>query len=404
MKDDILQKFGFEFRVENMSAKVNEVSLSAIKSIVAIASQLDDVISFAWGIPPFATAEFVRQDICKMLADKSNIKIDQYSLVGGIPRLKQAFAQKLQIQKGIELEPQKEILVTCGAMEAIRISLEAIVNPGDEVILFSPSFPSHHEQILLAMGKPVYVPLIEEKEWRVDFAGLNKAISKKTKALLITSPNNPTGNVLTKAELNKIAQLAEEHNLLVISDETYDYLTYDEVQHISALTLPQFRQRFIVCFSCSKKYSMSGWRVGFVCAEAGIIQQLQKVHDATVVCVPTISQLAAISAIEGPEDYLKEHLAIYEQRRQTIGERLDRLASVFEYILPQGAYYIFPKIKNQNIDDVNFCLEVLKSAKVAIVPGSAFGPSGKGHFRMVFGVAEEEIHRGFDRLEKYFKV
>lgn len=384
-----------------MSERIKNASLSAIKGMIAIASQLDDVVWFSWGIPPFSTAKFIRQDVGNMLADKNNYKIDQYSPVAGIPKLKQAFARKIRNQKGIELEAQKEILVTCGTMEAIKITLEALIDEGDEVILFSPSFPSHHEQVILTSGKPIYVPLKEDNMWHIDFNLLEQAITKKTKVIIVTSPNNPTGNVVPKNDLERIAKLAEKHDLFVISDETYDFLTYNEIKHTSALTLPQFKKRFIVCFSCSKEYSMSGWRVGFICAESGIIQQLQKAHDAAVVCVPTISQLAAISAIEGPQDYIKDQVVIYQKKLDLICERLDRLADTFEYIRPEGAYYIFPKIKDPKIDDVDFCLEILKNTRVAFVPGSAFGPSGKGHLRIVFGVADEEIHKGFDRLEEY---
>ena len=401
MPDSNLEKTGIKLRTKNMSQRVQDISVSAIKEMVIIASQMEDVISFAWGIPPFRTAEFVRKQICQQLLDDPNI--GKYSPMAGLPQLKKAVAEKLKKQKKVNLDAEEETLITCGTMEAIRISLEAIINPGDEVLLFSPTFSSHHEQIILSGGVPIYVPLIEQQNWQIDFNDLDKSITKKTKAILITSPNNPTGNVLTKNELEKIAELAERYDLFVISDETYDFLTFGQVQHTSAITLPQFRDRFIVCFSCSKEYAMSGWRVGYVCAAADIIQQLQKVHDATVVCAPNISQMAAIFAIQGQQDCVQQQCAIYEQRLATICQRLDKLSHIFAYQKPQGAYYIFPKIKS-NIDDVEFCLDILQHAKVALVPGSAFGPSGKGHVRIVFAAEEDELNAGFDRLDKYFAV
>lgn len=401
MPDSILARTGVKARTKNMSQRVKNISVSAIKEMVIIASKTKDVVSFAWGVPPFRTAEFVREQICQKLADDPDI--GKYSPMAGIPRLKQAIAKKLKKQKKVNIDAEKEILVTCGTMEAIRISLEAIIDPGDEVVLFSPSFSSHREQIILSGGTPVYVPLIEEQNWKIDFNYLAKAITKKTKAIMITSPNNPTGNVLTKDELEKIAELAEQYDLFVISDETYDFLTFGKIKHTSAITMPQFRDRFIVCFSCSKEYAMSGWRIGFVCAAGDVIQQLQKVHDATVVCAPTISQTAAILAIEGPQAYVKKHCAIYEQRLAIVCQRLDKLSHIFEYQKPQGTYYIFPKIKNSEaIDDVTFCLDILQQAKVVLVPGSAFGPSGKGHVRIVFAAEEEMLNQGFDRLDQYF--
>lgn len=402
MPSSILEKTGIKARTKNMSQRVKNISVSAIKEMVIVASETRDVVSFAWGIPPFKTAEFVRKQICQKLLNDPDI--GKYSPMAGLPQLKEAVAKKLARQKKVNLDAQREILVTCGTMEAIRISMEAIIDPGDEVILFSPSFSSHREQIILSGGIPVYVPLIEEQNWKVDFNYLEKAITKKTKAILITSPNNPTGNILTKDEIEKIAELAGQYDLFIISDETYDFLTFGETKHTSAITMPQFRDRFIVCFSCSKEYTMSGWRVGFVCAEAGIIQQLQKVHDATVVCAPTISQMAATLSIEGSQDYIKQHCAIYEKRLETVCKRLDKLSHIVEYQKPQGAYYIFPKIKiDTGVDDVQFCLDVLKHAKVVLVPGSAFGPTGKGHVRIVFAVEKNTISEGFDRLDKYFK-
>lgn len=405
MKDSTLQQFGFEFRTDGISNKVKSISISAIKGMVAIAEKLENPVSFSWGIPPFATANFIRQYIIELLNDQESYQIDAYSSVAGQIALKTAFTNIISKQKKVDLDPTNEVLVTCGAMEAIRLSLEALIDPGDEVILFSPSFPSHREQIILAQGKPVYVPLIEEAKWQIDFDLLTKSISSKTKAIIITSPNNPTGNILSKDDLQKIQQLAEEHNLFVISDETYDFLTYGNISHISALTLPRFKERFIVCFTCSKKYAMSGWRVGFLCADAGIIQHLHKVHDATVVCVPTISQLAATRAITGPQDSVKQQVAIYADRLHDMCKRLDKLSHIFSYQKPDGAYYMFPKI-NPKIatNDVDFCIEVLKKAKVVLVPGSAFGPSGAGHVRIVFSLEEAILHEGFDRLDKYFGV
>jgi aminotransferase len=402
MPDSILERIGIKSRTKNMSQRVKNISVSAIKEMVIAASQMKDVISFAWGVPPFKPAEFVRKQICQQLLDDP--EIGKYSPMAGQPRLKEALAKKLKKQKKISLDAEKEILVTCGTMEAIKITMEAIIDPGDEVILFSPTFPSHRDQIILSGGIPVYVPLIEEQNWQADINYLEKAITKKTKAILITSPNNPTGTVLTKNDLENIAMLAEKYDLFVISDETYDFLTFGKIKHTSAITMPQFRDRFIICYSCSKEYTMSGWRVGFVCADSGIIQQLQKVHDATVVCAPTVSQLAATLAIEGPQDYIKEHCAIYEQRLELTCQRLDKLSHIFEYQKPQGTYYIFPRIKNSTeIDDVKFCLDVLEHAKVVLVPGSAFGPTGKGHIRIVFAAEEHTLIEGFDRLDQYFK-
>jgi aminotransferase len=271
------------------------------------------------------------------------------------------------------------------------------VDRGDEVILPSPNYASHIEQVLLAEGVPVFVPL-HEADWQLDGEGIRAAITPRTKAIILCNPHNPTGANFAEADLRMVADLAVANDLFIICDETYDFLVYDGHSPFSLTTLPELAERVIATFSFSKKYAMTGWRVGYVYAAESILDQIMKIHDAVAICAPSLSQYAALAALQGPQDCVAEISAALQQRRDLVCDRLDRLADFFDYVKPQGAYYLMARYKMPQVDSMTFALRLLHEARVITIPGAAFGPTGENHIRISFGGAESEINDAFDRI------
>jgi aminotransferase len=352
------------------------------------------------GIPSFELPAYIREKLIEALRTKKDI--NKYSLEAGLPILKEEIARYLEKTKGIKIDPEKEICITKGAIGGLFCAISIIVERGDEVILLTPAYEPHIEQVKFAEGKPVFVPLIEEKSWRLDFEAVKSAITKRTKAIIICDPANPTGSFFEKGDLERIAKLAKENDLFIITDETYDFLTYDGRKHFSLLSLPEIRDRIIACFSFSKKYAMTGFRVGFVYTPENILNEILKVHDESTICAPTPSQYAALFALTGPQDYVERFKEEFAKRRKLICQRLERLKDLFEYQKPMGAYYVFPKIKLP-MKSLEFSKKLLYEAGVITIPGIAFGPSGEGHIRLSFAGEEKEINEAFDRIEKFWQ-
>jgi aminotransferase len=253
------------------------------------------------------------------------------------------------------------------------------------------------------------VPLIEEKGWQIDIDGISRAITKKTKAIVICNPVNPTGTIFAESELKALGKLALEHDIFLVLDEAYDFLVYDNVPYFSLASMPELKDHIICTGSFSKRYCMTGWRVGFMYASERIINQVLKVHDAFAICAPTISQYAALAALretngsDGAGDKsIKELVLALEQRKNLVCARLDGLSDLFSYVKPVGGYYFFPRIKTTDTS-IQFALKLLNDARVITIPGGAFGPSGEGHIRLSFGATEAEINEAFDRIEKYWR-
>jgi aminotransferase len=389
-----------------IARRVAQISVSAIKQMPVLASKIEGCISLGQGIPSFGTPSFIRESVIKALKDDAFI--GKYSLQPGIPELKLEIAGYLNRQNGIEVDPETELFVSCGAMEALAGVISSIVERGDEVLIPSPNYSSHIEQILFAEGNPVFVPLIEDEGWRLDVEGFKKALSKKTKAVLLCNPMNPTGAVFHETDLKALAEMAIERNLFIISDEAYDFLLYDGLPHFSLASIPELKDLLITCRSFSKMYCMTGWRVGYMVAAARIVDQVLKVHDAFAICAPTISQYGALAALkatngsDGEGDrFIRKLVGALSARRDVICDRLDALSQVFSYQKPKGAYYVFPKIVPDNQDDMDLSLRLLHEAKVITIPGSGFGPTGAGHIRLSFGAPEEDIHKAFDRIDRW---
>lgn len=425
MTRSALEKAGFKPRLDGVSERVKGIVISPIKEIALLAAEIPDVIPFAWGIPFVETPPHIREALKKAL-DEDRL-LGRYSPSAGLPELRQALAARLEKKYGISVDWKRELLVTAGAMEGLMDAIQCTVNPGDEVILTSPGFSSYTEQVMLAGGRPKYLPLIEEKNWAMDLAALPKLVTPKTRAIIINSPCNPTGSIFSQQELDAITETVLQHNLTLITDEPYDFLLFDGAKLPTLVGDDRLRHNRISCFSFSKEYAMTGYRVGYVFAEEGMIRQMMKVHDAFIVSAPRPSQVAALAAITGPQECVEELRHTLEERRDRLCMHLDRMKKWFSYVKPRGTYYVFPKFlpdasarrereakresglasssKGQayELDDVRLALDILYDAHISVVPGSAFGPQGKDHLRMCFGCTIPEIDEGMKRLEIWLK-
>ncbi len=398
-----------------MFERTRNIKLSIIKQIELKASQYPDAISLAQGIPDFDTPSFIKRRVEKAL--KRGV-VAKYSLSPGLPELRELIEESLA-QEGMYYDWEKEILVTAGSIEGIAATILTLTNPGDEVIIPEPTYTSYREVINLAGCTPVFVPLNESKGWSFEIEKYKQAITKKTKAIFYCNPNNPTGTIYSKEELMKLAGLAEENNLFLISDEVYKDFIYDQEDFFSLAEIPELRNRLVRIFSFSKAFAMTGWRVAYLHSDENIMKEITKVHDSLVTCAPVISQYAAMGALEIEKTKVEGFCQDYKKRRDLICSRLEKLDHVFEFVKPDSAYYVFPKISpklakklDENkklvtgegiVDSWEFALWLLKKTQIATVPGVAFGPNGEGHVRMSFGRKKEDINEAFDRMEKLFK-
>jgi aminotransferase len=399
--NSVFEKVGKTFTSQKISSRVRGMAVSAIKEMSLLAIEIPDTVNLAWGLPSFQTPMPILRRLAEQLL--SNQTIGKYAPPPGLPELRRKIAERLKVQKGLEVDPQKQIIITAGGMQALMMAWMTVLEPGDEVLIASPGFSSHYEQVYLAGGVPVAVPLIEEENWQLDTEAYRRAVTEKTKALVLVNPGNPTGSVISEAELRAIAELALEHELFVITDDPYEVYVYDNLELFHMLRIPELRGQVIACASFSKEFAMTGWRVGWILAEEGIINQVLKVQDSFVICAPTISQVASLIALEESYEPTLQMVREMQLRREIICERLDRLSDLFSYRKPQGAYYIFPRILPKALhNSVDFCIRLLEEAGVVAVPGSAFGPTGEGHVRMSYCFTREEINEAFDRIEKWW--
>ncbi|MBU4298860.1 pyridoxal phosphate-dependent aminotransferase [Patescibacteria group bacterium] len=400
---------GHKFRTKNISKRAQKIVISPIKEMSIIADNFQeetgaDIVSFGQGIPYFDTPKYIKKGIREALKEISTAK---YTLEPGITELRKLLAKDLFLSKNIaNIHPKKELMVAAGCQEAVACALLSIIDVSDEVLLFSPGFASHIEQVIQFGGIPKFAPLIEKEGWRLDTDELEKRVSKKTKAILFSNPSNPTGAVLSKKEIEGLVRIAKKYDLIIIADETYDFLVYDGKKHFSPASLKEVRDRVILCGSFSKKYALTGYRVGYAFADSGIIDHMLKVHDALTICAPAISQKAALAGLRNQKrskSWLKEYLKKMTENRDLMLKELNQLKDLFEYQKPEGAYYILARYKIPNINSFEFALNLLEEAKVITIPGAAFGPTGEGHLRFSFACEPTEIKEGFRRIKSWFK-
>jgi len=380
-----------------VSQKIVNIPKSAIHEMTRLSKQVEDVAFLSWAKPTSGTPEHINQAAIDAIQEG---KTGGYSETAGLPLLREEIVKKLARDNRIKADPS-EILVTVGAIQGLSAAVLAVVDPGDEVIIPVPGYSTHIRQVVLASGKPVLVPTRETNGFDLDLERLKDAVTPKTRAILFSSPNNPTGSVCGREELEAIAELAVKHDLVVITDEAYEYFVFDGEQHISIACLDGMRERTISCYTFTKTYAMTGWRVGYVHATPEWIAQITKVHIHLCICAPVTSQYAALGALRGPQDCVSDFKQHYQKTRDLMCERLDRIPEIFSYQKPKGSYLMFPKVElPEGKDSKTFAKRLLQEARVSTTPGIAF--KGEGHIRMSFCVPEETIHKAFDRIEDYF--
>lgn len=351
-------------------------------------SQEFDAINLAQGFPDFPAPEELKEAAAKAVLGDEN----QYSITWGSPRLREAIATKAKWFNGIDADPDREITVTCGASESMMSALLSLVNPGDEVIVFEPYYENYVPGVTMVGGRPVFVPL-KEPDFRVDPQRLRRAFSRRTKGIIVNTPNNPTGRVLSRDELEVIASLCQEFDAVAITDEIYEHIAYDGYQHISLATLPGMRDRTITISGITKTYSVTGWRVGYAIAASGLTDAFRKVHDYLTVCAPAPLQEAAITALSLPQSYYEHLRASYTHRRQVLLDALTKAG--FRCYKPEGAYYIMTDFSAlSDLDDVGFAHHLVREAGVAAVPGTSFywhKNLGKKKLRFSFPKRDETL-------------
>jgi len=376
------------------SERVARLPASGIRRFFDLAAGKAGVISLGVGEPDFITPDAFRAAAVRSIQEGKT----QYTSNYGILALREAIAEHTTALRGVAYDPKSEILVTVGVSEAVDLALRATLNEGDEVILADPSYVAYVPGIVLAGGVPVPVATDEAHDFRLMPADVRRAITPRTRAILLGFPNNPTGAVLEVEDVRGIAALAREHDLLVYSDEIYDRLVYG-TQHRSILDETGMKERTIYLAGFSKAYAMTGWRVGYACAPAEIIEQMIKIHQYTVMCVPTAAQYAALEAIRNGEADVRRMVGEYDKRRKRMYERFNAMGlHCFE---PRGAFYCFPNVTSTGLSDGEFCERLLNEEQVVIVPGNAFGERGVGHVRACYAASMEKIDEACDRIEKF---
>ncbi len=375
--------------------------MSAIKEMSILGAKVPDAASLAWGLPSFRTPAPIRAAAAEAL--ENDPKAGMYALPGGLPELCDAAAREYDRRTGIRVDPERQVMITSGNMEGLQTLFHALVDPGDEVIVTDPGFVSHISQIAFNGGVPKFWKMDEAGGWDLDIAALPGLIGPRTKAIVLVTPSNPTGAILSEAALRAAAEIARAHGLLIILDDPYSHFTYDNRDRFFDLaSVPEFADYVAYLFTFSKAYAMSGWRVGYMVVPGWLRAEAVKIHDLTMICTPRISQIAALAALANEPAHLAEFERILDRRRALICERLDRLAHVFDYVRPQGAYYVFPRILADHASAVQFARDLLDRVHVTVTPGSAFGPSGEHHVRMAYCVADDVIDLAFDRMEAHF--
>jgi len=377
-----------------VAQRVAKVPPSGIRRFFDIAATMEDVISLGIGEPDFVTPPRIIQAGVRSLERG----MTHYTSNSGILELREALAGHLEGLYGVQYDPESEILVTVGVSEALYLALTAVLNPGDEVIVPEPCFVSYVPEVLFAGGHPVILPLRVEDNFQIRVGALEQQITPQTKALLIGYPNNPTGAVMSREGLLEVARLAEEHDLLVISDEIYDRLVYG-LEHTCFASLPGMRERTILLGGFSKSYAMTGWRIGYAAVPTELLAAMRKVHQYTIMSAPTIAQMAALEALQHGEEEVQRMRMEYDRRRQLIVGGLNSIGlPCFE---PRGAFYAFPAIGASGMTSEEFCMRLLDEEEVAVVPGVAFGKCGEGFVRCSYATAYEKIEEALERMARF---
>ncbi len=378
-----------------LADRIVEIKPSGIRKFFDIASEMKDAISLGVGEPDFDTPWHIRDEgIYSLERGRTH-----YTSNAGLNELRTEICRYLERKQGIRYEdPLKQVLVTVGGSEAIDIGFRAMINPGDEVLIPQPSFVSYEPCAVMAGAKPVIISLKAENEFRLTARELEEAITDRTKILVLPFPNNPTGAIMEQKDLEEIAEVILKHDIYVMSDEIYSELSYKE-KHVSIAQLPGMKERTILINGFSKAFAMTGWRLGYACGPAPIIEQMLKIHQFAIMCAPTTSQYAAIEALRNSDEDVAEMCTAYNQRRRFLVHAFREMG--LECFEPYGAFYIFPCIKEFGMTSEDFAMSFLKEERVAVVPGTAFGDCGEGYLRISYASSLENLKESMVRLRRF---
>ena len=380
-----------------LSRTVQSIKPSGIRKFFDIAAAMDDVISLGVGEPDFQTPWSVRKAGITSL-EKGKTK---YTSNSGLEKLRQEISNYIDRKCGVDYDPLREILISVGGSEAIDATLRAIITPGDEVIIPQPSYVCYEPITELCGGVPIIIETLAENDFKVTPEQLKNAISDKTKALILPYPCNPTGAIMERADLEALADILRDTNILVISDEIYSELTFAENTHVSIASIDGMRERTVLINGFSKTFSMTGWRLGFACGPQEIISQVTKIHQFAIMCAPTTSQYAAIEALRNCDEAVADMKAEYNRRRRLIVDGFNKAGLTCRE--PKGAFYAFPCIKSTGLTSEEFCEKLLESKHVAVVPGTAFGKGGEGFVRASYCYSTEHIIEALKRIDEFVK-
>jgi aminotransferase len=377
-----------------LSKKMENLKPSGIRKFFDIVATMKDVISLGIGEPDFTTPKpIVEAGVHSLQHGETH-----YTSNAGILEVRKAVSNQLEKLYGVSYDPVSEILLTVGVSEALYLTMNALLDPGDEVIIPTPCFVAYQAEVMLAGGVAVEIPGKMEENFELNIAALKAAITPRTKMIFIGYPSNPTGAVASRQTLLEVAKIAEQHDLIVVSDEIYDRLVYG-FEHVCFASLPGMRSRTITLGGFSKAYAMTGWRIGYVCAPESILQGLTRIHQYTIMSAPTTAQYAALEALKCGEDFVKEMVAEYDRRRRLIVDGFNHIGlPTFE---PRGAFYAFPKVSVTGLDDETFANRLLLEEKVAVVPGNAFGAGGEGFVRACYATSYVQIEEALRRIERF---
>ncbi len=379
---------------ELLAQRVRQVRPSGIRKFFDIINTMPDVISLGVGEPDFVTPEHIRQAGIRSI----ELGHTQYTSNYGMLTLREEIAAKLQSRYQLNYDPKTELLVTVGVSEGVDLVMRTLIDPGDEVISPDPGYVAYEADIIFAGGKPVPVPTYAKYDFAVRASEIAEAITPRTKLILLGTPNNPTGAVIPRSELEGIAQLAQQHDLIVAVDEVYSRLVYD-TEHVSLASLPGMRDRTILLDGFSKAYAMTGWRIGYVAAPAVILEAMLKIHQYAIMCAGTSPQEAALEALRNGEEDVREMHDSYDRRRRLFVEGLNRIG--LPTCTPRGAFYAFPNITSTGMSDEEFSEKLLFEEKVAVVAGSSFGEAGRGYIRCAYCTAEDKLMEALVRMERF---
>ena len=384
-----------DFEAERMKTIPFSGIRKVFEKVVDLENAGEDIVRFVTGRPDFDTPEHIK-DAAKVALDEGFV---HYTSNYGLPELLSLISKKLEVENNLKYNPKGEIVVTVGANEAVLMAMMGFLDPGDEVLIPDPIWLHYYYCAEMASAKPVPVPLYEKNNFVMDPRDLENRITEKTKMIILNSPHNPTGAVMEEKEIREVARIAKKYDLIVISDEIYEYIIYDGVKHFSIASLPDMRDRTITINGFSKSYSMTGWRLGYVAADANLIAVMNRVHQYSTVCACSFAQRGAVAALQGGMECVDSMVKEFDNRRKLIFKLIKEIPG-FKTGDPKGAFYAFPSIKETGMSSSEMTDFLLNEAKVAVVPGSVFGIQGEGYLRFSYATSQESIIKGLTRIKE----